>query len=117
KVRKRIWPVENRTRHGSTLSLTPVARYAATLVDFLSIPHIRIFRIAERLRRKKQRSTKKHDNPHDECTRRSRQKPEEECAHSRFADGIQVPCLLQCRNSFAKHGRVVHHSSPFFCAS
>src|ERR1700736_5372871 len=41
KVRKRIWPPENRTRHGSTLPLAPVTCDAATLVDFLSIPHIR----------------------------------------------------------------------------
>jgi hypothetical protein len=31
KVRKRIWPPENRTRHGSTLPFAPVTRNAATL--------------------------------------------------------------------------------------
>src|SRR6266403_5012396 len=75
KVRKRIRPRENRARYGSTLPLVPVTRNAATLVDLLSIPHIRTFRIVKRLCGKKQRATKKDDNPHDECTRRSRQKP------------------------------------------
>ena len=75
KVRKRIWPPENRTRHGSTLPLAPVTRDATTLVDFLPIPDIRTFRIVERLRGKKQGATKKHDKPHDKCARRSRQKP------------------------------------------
>src|ERR1700736_7040192 len=75
KVRKRIWPPENRPRHGSTLPLAPVTRDAATLVDLLSIPRIRTIRIVERLCGKKQRTTKKHENPHDQCTSRSRQKP------------------------------------------
>src|SRR6202049_3146350 len=75
KVRKRIWPPENRTRHGSTLPLAPVTRDAATLVEFLSILHIRTFRIVERLRGKKQRATKKHDNPNDKYTRRPNQRP------------------------------------------
>src|SRR5712692_2201841 len=35
KVRKRIWPPENRTRHGSTLPLAPVTRNATTFVDLL----------------------------------------------------------------------------------
>src|SRR6202043_1144491 len=65
KVRKRIRPPENRTRHGSTLSLAPVTRNAATLVDLLSIPHIRTFRIVERLCGKKYRTTEEHDYPHD----------------------------------------------------
>src|SRR5712692_2992563 len=92
KVRKHIWPPENRTRHGSALPFAPVTRDAATLVDLLSIPHIRTFRIVERLCGEKQRATKRHDNPNDKCARRSRQKPEEVSKQSRFADGIQVPC-------------------------
>src|ERR1700737_4688902 len=71
KVRKRIWPSENRTRLGSTLALAPVTGNAAAVVNFLSILHIRTFRIAERLCGKKQRATKKHDKRHDECARRS----------------------------------------------
>src|ERR1700736_3385757 len=59
KVGERIRPPENGTRHGSTLSLAPVTRNAATLVDLLSIPHIRTFRIVERLCGKKQRATQK----------------------------------------------------------
>src|SRR3984957_18257590 len=61
KVRKRIWPLENRTRHGSTLALAPVTGSAAAVVNLLSIVHIRSFRITERLCGKKQRPTKKHD--------------------------------------------------------
>src|SRR6266478_6864209 len=49
KVRKRIRPPENRTRHRSTFSLAPVTGNAATLVDLLSILHIRTFSIVERL--------------------------------------------------------------------
>src|SRR5580693_10435302 len=80
KVRKRIWPHENRTRHGSTLPLAPVTGNAAAVVNLLSIVHIRIFRIMERLCGKKQRPTKKHDKAQDEWARRSGQKPEEESA-------------------------------------
>src|ERR1700720_1858633 len=114
KVRKRIRPPENRTRHRSTLSLPPVTRNAATLVDLLSIPHIRTFRIVERLCGKKQRATKKHHNPHDECTRRPHQKPREESARSRFADDAPVPGVLQYHYSVAQHGRLVSHSSSAF---
>src|ERR1700676_2247108 len=63
KVRKRICPRKNRTLHGSTVPFAPVTRDAATLVDFLSIPHIWSFRIVERLCGKKQRGTKKYDHP------------------------------------------------------
>ncbi len=92
KVRKRICPRKNRTRRGSTLPFAPVTRDAATLVDFLSIPHIWTVRIVERLCGKKQRGAKKHDNPNDKCTRRSRQRPVEEsppsvaqlCRHPRL---------------------------------
>src|SRR5216684_3531738 len=98
----------------SALPFAPVTRDAATLVDLLSIPHIRTFRIVERLCGEKQRATKRHDNPNDKCARRSRQKPEEVSKQSRFADGIQVPCLLQCRNSVANRGRLVSHSPSAF---
>src|SRR5260370_15039531 len=114
KVWKRIRPLENRTRHGSTLSLAPVTRNAATLADPLSIPHIRTCRIVERLCGNKQRATKKHDKPHDERTRRPRQGPEEESAQSRFVDATQSPCLLQWNNSFANRGRLVPHSPSGF---
>src|SRR6202163_3897732 len=114
KVRKRIRPPENRTRHRSTLSLAPVTRNAATLVDLFSIPRIRTLRIVERLCGKKQRATKKHDKPHDERTRRPRQSPEEESEHSRFVDATQSPCLLQRNNSFANRGRLVPHSPSGF---
>src|ERR1700745_878662 len=77
KVRKRIWPPENCFRLGSTLSFAPVTRNAATLIDLLSIPHIRAFRIVERLCENRQRSTKEHDKPYDENTRRP-QKPWDE---------------------------------------
>src|ERR1700680_4266356 len=110
KVRKRICPRKNRTRHGSTLPVAPVTRDAATLVDLLSIPHIWIFRIVERLCGKKQRATKKHDNPNDKCTRRSRQKPEEESKRSLFADSLQVPGLLQFDNPVAAHAYI--HCNP-----
>jgi len=101
KVRKRICPRKNRTRRGSTLPFAPVTRDAAALVDFLSIPHIWTVRIVERLCGKKQRAAKKHDNPNDKCTRRSRQRPEEESKYSRFADRIQrdPPSVAQlCRH-------------------
>jgi hypothetical protein len=74
-IRKSIWPLEDRTRHGSTLPFAPVAGDAAAVVDVLSILRIRLFRIVERLRGKKQRETNKHDKAQDECARRSRQKP------------------------------------------
>src|SRR5258708_18769639 len=77
KVWKRIWPPENSSLHGSTLSLAPVTRDAATLVDLLSISHIRTLRIVQRLCGKKQRATQKRDN--DEYTCRS-QKPQDESA-------------------------------------
>src|SRR6202790_5696575 len=99
KVRKRIRPLENRTRHGSTLSLAPVTRNAATLIDPLSIPHIRTCRIVERLCGKKKRATKRHDKQQDERTRRPRQSPEEESAHSRFVDATQSPCPLERNTS------------------
>ena len=90
--------------------LAPVARNAPALIGCLSIPDIRTFRIVERLCGEKQR-TKKHDNPHDECARPSRSKPKGESKQSRSADGIQVPWLLQSRNSVANRGRLVSHSS------
>src|SRR5882672_10178721 len=74
KVRKRIWPPENRTRHCSTLPLAPVTGDTAAVVNLLSILDIRTFRIVERLRGKKQRATKKHDKASDECPPRSCQK-------------------------------------------
>src|SRR5580692_1168241 len=81
KVRKRIWPPENRTCHGSTLPFAPVTGNTAAVVNLLSMLHIRTFRIVERLCEKKQRATKKHDKPHDKCARRYRQKPKGESAH------------------------------------
>src|SRR5258708_34725814 len=90
KSRNRRGPAEICPRHGSTLSFAPVTRNAATLVDLLSIPDIRTFRIGERLCEKRQRATKKHDKPYDEYTRRP-QKPWDESAHRRFADGIHTP--------------------------
>src|SRR5882672_2651722 len=80
KVRKRIWPRENCTRHGSTIALAPVTGNAAAVVNLLSILHIWTLRIVERLCGKKQRTTRKHNKPHDECSRRSRQKPQGESA-------------------------------------
>src|SRR6202042_155051 len=61
KVRKRIGPCENRTRHGSTLALAAVTRNAAALVDLLSMLHIRTFRVVERLCGKKCRTTEDRD--------------------------------------------------------
>jgi hypothetical protein len=77
--------------------------------------HIRIFRVVKRLSGNKQRvANKKHDNPHDEGTRRSREKPQEESAQSRFPDGIEVPCLFLGCNSVAHHGRLDSHSPSAF---
>src|SRR5580704_2286821 len=98
KVRKRICPLENRILHGSTLPLAPVTGNAAALVDLLSVLHIRTFRIVERLRGKKQRASKKHKR-HDERARQY---------------SVQVPGLLQCRNSVANRGRLVSHSPSAF---
>src|SRR6202162_6401945 len=114
KVRKRVWPRKNRTRHGCTLPFAPVTRDAATLVDLLSIPRTRTFRVVERLCGKQQRATKKHDNPNDVYTRQSHQKPEEESKHSRFAHSVQVPGILQCRNYVANSSRLVSHSPSAF---
>src|SRR5450755_2268578 len=87
-IRPRIRPQEHRARCGSTLALAAVTRNATTLVDLLPIPHIRTLRIVERLCGKKQMATKKHEKAHDQCARRSRQKPRGESAYSRFTDGL-----------------------------
>src|ERR1700722_19487609 len=49
KVRKGIWPFENRTRRGSTLSIGSMTGNAATFVYLLSIRDIRTFRVVQRL--------------------------------------------------------------------
>src|ERR1700722_7141010 len=84
KIRKRIWPSENRTRYGSTLAIVSVAGNASAVVNLLSILHIGTVRIVERLRGKQQRVTKTDDKPQDERGRRSRQKP--------VAGGAAAPC-------------------------
>src|SRR3984893_7302588 len=91
---KRIWSLEHCARLGSTLPVAAVTRNATALIDLLAIFHIRGLRIAQRLCRKKEMPTKKHDHAHYHCARQCLQNPRGESAHARFAAEIQhQPCF------------------------
>src|ERR1700732_4048603 len=58
KIRKRIWPPENRTRYGSTLPLAPVTGNAAAVVNLVLLLPDPIFRNGGARIGKKKRAAK-----------------------------------------------------------